>query len=418
MDVLRILFLTPYVPSPVRVRPYNLIRQLSEKGHAVTVLAACASDREHGDAVALRRHCTRVETVRIPFQQSVWNCARGIARGVPLQALYSYSPAFARRLNAEVEGASTPYDVLHIEHLRAALCGMQVTGLPRVYDSVDCISRLFEKTLQMSATPLSRLMAFVDLNRTRRFEGNLAGRFERILMASASDKASLAALGRQFDGANAHGASDSISVVPNGVDLEYFAPHDAPRAPATVVFVGRMSYHANVAAVLYMVRQVLPLVWAQRPEVKLDIVGQDPSREVRTLGDGSGGRVSVTGTVPDTRPYVLRATAAVSPLRYAVGVPNKILEAMAMGTPVITTPVGVASLGARPDEHLLVGRDPAELARQVLRLLGDQDLQRRLAAAGRRYVESHHDWKTIVAQLESIYVDSIAQFRARTLVSR
>jgi glycosyltransferase involved in cell wall biosynthesis len=238
----------------VRVRPYNLIRQLAEKGHVVTVLAACASDREHADAVALQRHCARVETVRIPFQQSLWNCARGIAQRLPLQAVYSYSPAFARQLDAEVEGAAAPYDVLHIEHLRAVLCGMRVTSLPRVYDSVDCISRLFEKTLQMSATPLSRLMAFVDLNRTRRFEGNLVGRFERILMASASDKASLAALGRQYDGTNAHSATDSISVIPNGVDLEYFAPHDAPRAPATLVFVGRMSYHANVAAVLYMGR--------------------------------------------------------------------------------------------------------------------------------------------------------------------
>ena len=97
METLRILFVTPYVPSPVRVRPYNLIRQLAAKGHDVTVITACTSEAEHADALALQRHCTRVETVRVPLRRSLWNCARGLGTRLPLQALYLYSPALERR---------------------------------------------------------------------------------------------------------------------------------------------------------------------------------------------------------------------------------------------------------------------------------------------------------------------------------
>jgi sugar transferase (PEP-CTERM/EpsH1 system associated) len=418
MQTLRILFVTPYVPSLVRVRPYNLIRRLVAKGHDVTVITACTSEAEHADAGALQRLCTRVETVRVPLYRSLWNCARGLRTQLPLQALYACSPALQQRVAAELDGGTPPrrrqrlYDLLHVEHLRAALCGLNVTGMPRVYDSVDCISRLFEKTLQMSPTAASRLMAFVDLERTRRFEGRLLDRFERILTASEADKESLQALRHRYDG-TAPSDTELIAVVRNGVDIEYFTPPDRARDPATLVFVGRMSYHANVAAVLYFVRHVLPVVWRQRPDVKLVIVGQDPAREVRALARRYGSRVAVTGSVPDVRPYLARATVSISPLRYAVGIPNKILEAMAMATPVVTTPAGTTSLPVRDQEHLLIAADAGDFARHVLRLLDDPALQHRLGEHGRNYVASHHDWRALASGLEDIYMETVTRFRSR-----
>jgi glycosyltransferase involved in cell wall biosynthesis len=422
MEPLRILFLSPYVPSRVRIRPYNLIRHLTERGHEVTVIAACTSQRESADAAAFRHHCKRLEVVRVPLTRSWWNCLRGLGTGLPLQALYAYSPTLTRRLAAEVgtagarNGATGRYDLLHIEHLRAVLNGMTANGLPRVYDSVDCISLLCEKTLRTGTTPGSRIKAFVDLKRTRRLEGRLVHRFDRILTAAATDLAALAALGKECGGADRLACAAPISIVPNGVDLEYFARGTTVRAPTTLVFVGRMSYHANVAAAQYMVRSILPRIWAQHPEVRLEIVGQDPPREVQALARRSEGRVTVTGTVPDVRPYLARASVSVSPLRYAVGLPNKILEAMSLGTPVVTTPIGVASLGARDDEHLLVAGDSAHFAMQVSRLLMDPPLRQRLSEAGRRYVERHHNWAPIIDQLEEIYLGAIAQFRARAKV--
>ncbi len=420
MGNLRILFVTPYVPSPLRVRPYNLIKHLSAAGHRVTVMAVCTSHDEYADATTLAPLCERVETVRVPLGRSLWNCLRGLGSGLPLQALYSYSPVMAHRLALELDGRQAPrrdpYDVLHVEHLRGVLFGLHVTGLPRVYDAVDCISRLFEKVARMGATPVSRWRAAIDLQRTRRFEAELLGRFDHILTSSAADRDALTQLARRSAESSADAVAHAITVLPNGVDGQYFAPRDAPRAPATLVFAGRMGYHANVAAVLYFVREVLPLIWAQRPDVQLLVVGKHPARDVTALARRYGPRVRVTGYVPDMRPYIGRATVAVNPLLYAVGIQNKVLEAMAMATPVVTTPAGMTSLQARDGDELLVARDRREFARQVLRLLSDPALRQRLGDAGRRYVETQHDWTRVVSQLQHIYEYEVAAFRQRPLL--
>ena len=185
--------------------------------------------------------------------------------------------------------------------------------------------------------------------------------------------------------------------------------------PATLVYVGRMAYHANVTAVLHFVRDVLPRIWAQHPDTKLLIVGTDPHREIRALPRRYGERVVVTGYVPDVRPYLARATVSVSPLVYAVGVQNKILQAMAMATPVVTSGAGVTSLRVRDDEHVLVAGDAADFARQVSRLIENPMLRRHIGDGGRRYVEAHHDWKQIVGELQQIYHDEIRSFRHRPM---
>jgi glycosyltransferase involved in cell wall biosynthesis len=313
--------------------------------------------------------------------------------------------------------AGAPYDVVHVHHMRAALFGLDLAGIPRVYDSVDCISRLFEKTLRLGATPASRFKAFVDLERTRRFEGRVVGRFDRVLTTSEMDKHALAELSGRFEGGSASNAHEAITVVPDGVDLEYFAPRDLPRDPATLVYVGRMGYHANVTAVLYFVEQVLPLIWAQRSDVKLVVVGKDPSREIRSLARRYGPRIAVTGYVPDVRPYLARATVSVSPLVYAVGVQNKILQSMAMATPVVTSRAGAPALRANDGEHVLVADDGAAFSHHVLQLLGEPALQRRIGEGGRRYVEMHHDWKQIVRKLQRIYHHEVTSFQHRLVVS-
>jgi sugar transferase (PEP-CTERM/EpsH1 system associated) len=423
MEDLRILFVTPYVPSPLRVRPYNLIRHLSQQGDRVTVVTVCSSHTDHAEASDLEAHCERVATVRVPLRRSLWNCARALANGLPLQAAYSHSPALDRLLHAEVRSGGTSRqaatttrcDVAHIEHLRAALAGLSIIGVPRVYDAVDCISRLFEKTLRMSATFPGRFKALVDLERTRRFEAGLIGRFDRILTTSSADRRALLDLARNGPAPlPQHGAGrDAINVVPNGVDVSYFRPTDEPRDPATLVFVGRMGYHANVTAVVHFVEEILPLIWARRPEVKLVVVGKHPSREVKALPRRYGPRIEVTGYVPDVRPYFARSTIAVSPLVYGVGVQNKVLEAMAMGTPVVTTAPAVASLRVRHGEDLVVAHHARDFAAQVCHLLGDERRRRRLGHAARRYVEAHHDWNAIVRELRGIYHDEISRFRDR-----
>jgi glycosyltransferase involved in cell wall biosynthesis len=176
-----------------------------------------------------------------------------------------------------------------------------------VWDSVDCISLLFEQALQMGPSLSSRLKAWLDLERTRRYEGWLVTQFDRVLVTSETDKQALEALhairntqyasrftrrpelvegfhvSRPMQPATLNLEPETITVLPNGVDLDYFKPMDVPQDSATLILTGKMSYHANVAAARYLVREIMPQVWAQRPDAKLCIVGKDPPREITNL---------------------------------------------------------------------------------------------------------------------------------------
>ena len=189
--------------------------------------------------------------------------------------------------------------------------------------------------------------------------------------------------------------------MPNGVDLAHFAPQDVPRQSDRIIFTGKMSYHANIAAALYLGREIMPCVWQERPDVRLQIVGKDPVPAVRALAEDP--RIMVTGYVPDMRPFLATAAVAATPIRYGVGIQNKVLEAMAMGTPVVTTSQASTALLAHEGEHFLIAESAQDFACQVIRLLRDRDLAARIAAAGRRYVEAHHDWDHLAARLEEVY---------------
>ena len=259
-------------------------------------------------------------------------------------------------------------------------------------------------------------MTRVELNRTRKYEGWLAHQFDQVLVTSPADKQALLQLSHRSEGMIEHAREvglrrdvDSIlHVLPNGVDLEYFSPGGGRRDDATITFTGKMSYHANVTAALHLVQDIMPHVWGQRPDVKVWIVGKDPTPAVRALASSSP-NVLVTGTVPDVRPYLRQATMAVAPVPYGAGIQNKVLEAMACGTPVVASPQGVSALQTKPDRELLVADGAEAFAKAIISLLADPERRQMLGRAGRSYVEARHSWDCIGAQLEAVYQTAIAE---------
>jgi glycosyltransferase involved in cell wall biosynthesis len=145
----------------------------------------------------------------------------------------------------------------------------------------------------------------------------------------------------------------------------------------------------------------MPAVWARRPDARVTIVGKDPSREVQSLS--ADPRVRVTGTVDHLPPYLQRAAIAVAPIAYGAGIQNKVLEAMACGTPVVASAQAIRALEARPGDDLLAAETSAEFSQAILRLLEDAGERQRLGQAGRRYVETYHRWSTAAGQLEKLY---------------
>jgi sugar transferase (PEP-CTERM/EpsH1 system associated) len=397
MDPLRILFISPYLPSRIRVRPYNLIKYLAADGHQVTLLALVPPGEDDRDLEMLRNWCQEVLTVPLPRWRILLNGLGAIPSLTPFQAAYSRSPAMTTLIR-QIQ-AKNSFDVVHVEHLRGAELSHAVNGTPTVFDSVDSITLLFEQVLAAGPNWRSRLLAGLDLTRTRHYEGRLLTRYRRVLVTSPRDKETLAKLSTD----PTH--NDRLVVLPNGVDLDYFSPLGLRREPATIIFTGKMSYHANIAAGLDLAAKIMPLVWQQLPAARLTIAGKDPSVELLELATDS--RITVTGTVPDLRPYLAQATVAVSPIRYGVGIQNKVLEALAMETPVVSTPQAISALQVKPGQDLLVGDTPEAIAQAIISLLSDSDLRRHVAQAGRRYVETYHDWRVAAQKLEQIYREVI-----------
>jgi len=395
---MRIAYIVPYVPNPIRTRSYNLIKQLTSLGHDVAVFTLGSSQGDQMDAHRLKSYCHDVYYYAQPVWRSFLNSAVALPSEKPLQSVYSWQRDMA--LQIAQRASQNQFDILHVEHLRGSRYGSflksRFPSLPVVWDSVDCISHLFQQAANHSRSFFGKFMTRFELTRTRRTEGDLACRFDQILVTSPSDRDALLGL------VPVDKSPSEISVLPNGVDLEYFYPStEIQRDAETIVFSGKMSYHANISMVKYLVEEIMPRIWKLRPAARLYIVGKDPSPAIRQLSQNPS--ITVTGTVDDIRPFLWRATVSVVPLLYGVGIQNKILEAMATGTPVVTACRALSALQAQPGRDLLAYDDPDRFSEAVLRLIADPSLQHRIGEAAVTYVRTYHNWTSIASQLLNIY---------------
>jgi glycosyltransferase involved in cell wall biosynthesis len=403
---MKIAFIVPYVPNQVRTRSYNLITYLSRLGHEVDVFTVGSGKMDLVDAEALKSRCRAVYYYEQPVWRSLLNSALAVPSSKPLQAVYSRQPDLVHRLGHLFGkyGSNPGYDVIHVEHLRGSEYGTflksRFPGLPVVWDSVDCISYLFRQAAGQSTSRFGKLISHLELGRTEKTEADLLEIFDHVLVTSSVDRDAL--LDTIRDGRT----PAPISVLSNGVDQDYFSSNrDIPKDPETLVFSGKMSYHANISMVKYLVSEIMPLIWRKRPSVRLLVVGKDPSSEIKKMEENP--LIRVTGTVSDIRPFLWKSTIAVAPLVYGAGIQNKILEAMAVGLPVVTTSKALFSLGAVPGCQVLLGDTPDEFSTSVLCLLDDPDLRHVVGEAGRLFVKENHDWESISEQLIGIY-ESVA----------
>lgn len=409
---MRIAYIVPYVPSLIRVRPYNLLMQLAKQGIEVVLFTVAANDQELQDAVALKSKLADVVVHKQPLWRSMMNCFVALPTKTPLQSVFSWNP----HLQADFTNRARQenFDLVHVEHLRGSKYGLLINamfpGTPIVWDSVDCISHLFAQTSRRSRSLSSKLVSFLELKRTQQAEGRAVSLFDHVLITSPTDKDALVSL--------APNGRDAVpvTILPNGVDLEYFRREtDQPRDAETIVFTGKMSYHANISMVDYLIKEIMPNVWAKRPTTRVIIVGKDPPQKVRNLTKNP--LIQVTGTVDDIRPYLWKATLAVVPLVYGAGIQNKILEAMAGETPIVTTSAAFSNLHGTPGVDALIADTPEDFSEAILRLIENQDLRYTVGQAGYKYVNAYHDWIKITSMLIALYKDVVAHKTDRTSTS-
>jgi len=355
--------------------------------HEVTVASLVRSRGEALVGAGIAPFCTRYEMAEVRNPIQVVRMLLRVPTPTPSSMGFFYSQALARRVRERL--ARERFNLIFVHCSSVAQYVADVSGIPKILDFGDMDSQKWLEYARYKAFPLSAGY-WLEGRKLAREERRLAGRFD---LCTATTRAEWETL----EGYRTGVATDWF---PNGVDSAYFAPTAEPYDADTLCFVGRMDYYPNQECMFDFCARTLPLVRVRRPNVKLLVVGADPSAAVRKLGELPG--VTVPGSVPDVRPYLQRSALMVAPLNIARGTQNKILEAMASGVPVVASGVAAGGVDAVAGEHFAVASTPEEYAQAILRTLGDPAERRRLAAAGRVRMLSHHAWDRSMQRLDRI----------------
>lgn len=389
---MKILFLAQRVPFPPnkgdKLRSFNEIKFLSQK-HEVHL--ACLTDQKSDNQYQeeLLKYCSSVEIIYLP---------RIVAKLATLVALFSKKPLtlanfhsskFAGKVLSMLQDRQ--FELIFVYCSSMAQYVEKTTKVPRFIDFVDVDS---EKWAQYAcyARPPMRWIYQLESKRLRAYERLLSRTFQHGFLVSAKETEDFQRL-----------VSRALPLTPivNGVDSELFQPATEPYSPNNLVFTGAMDYFANVEAVLYFAREILPLIKNSVPDVIFYVVGSNPTQELIALAKATP-HIVVTGYVDRVQPYFARSSVFVAPMRIARGLQNKILEAMAMGVPVVTSPLGYEGILAVPDRDLFVADQPNEFAEKVVRLIKQPEIRNRMAINGRLVIETSYQWGKNLAALDSI----------------
>jgi hypothetical protein len=404
---MKILFICHRVPFPPRVgskiRPFNIIQHLS-RTHEVTVASLARTAAEAEEAAGLAAHCRDLLVETVPFPLDVLRMIARLPTRVPSSMGYFFAPRLKRRIDDLLRTRS--FDLVFVHCSSVAQYVDHLRGPIKIIDFCDIDSAKWLAYAATRAFPLS-LGYRLEGAKLKHAEVALAAGFDLATCATAAE----------VDTLRSYGVTAPAEWFPNGVDIAYFTPASAPPEADTLCFLGRMDYYPNQQAMLAFCRDVLPRVRAERPRVRLFIVGAEPSRAIRRLADIPG--VAVTGTVADVRPYVHRSMVSIAPLSIARGTQNKILEAMAMGVPVVASAIAARGTDAVPGEHLLVASNPDAFAAAIVSLLADASLRARVAAGGRARVLARLTWPAAMRRLDGLIADcAAAKARGRDRVER
>ncbi len=383
---MKIFVLLPRIPYPLekgdKLRAFNQIKQLAK--HNEIILCALNDNpkvNEQDAFRALQPYCQSINFIKISKPQILLGLVRAFCKGLPLQCGYFYNRKAAKKINTLV--AKHQPDMLYGQLLRTAEY-IRHKDIPKAIDYQDIFSYGMKRRADI-ASPLTRPIYNMEYHRLKRYEAEIFDDFDVRTIISEPDRALFP-----------HEKRDEILIVPNGVDHDFFKPQELEKK-YDLVFTGNMSYPPNVNAVEYLAHEILPIVWKTLPETKLYIAGATPDPKVKKAASE---HIIVSGWLDDIRDAYAQSRVFIAPMRIGTGLQNKLLEAMSMRLPAITSPLANASLGAKPNEEILVGSNAEEMAQHIVTLLTDKAKADRLAQAGFDFTNRVYDWGKATEQIE------------------
>ena len=392
---MKILFLANRVPYPPyrgdKLKIFNLARRLKDR-HELHLITFAQTEEDLTYKTELEKIFKEVHFIYLPKWKSALNCLKGLWDHRPLQVLYFQSKEMKRQLDSLI--FQQHYDAIHVQHLRMSPYLEKMDEVPRILDLPDAFSLYWERRKMVKRNIFVTLFENLEQRRVLKYE-RIMKKYNLSLVCSYED----------LDYLKKKQPSNNLRLLPNGVDLETFVPGNHNYSHArTILFTGNMDYAPNVDAVIYFTSTILPLIRSQLPKVHFVIAGQRPVKKVLALANQY---VTVTGFVKDLAEIYNEASVVVAPLRFGAGTQNKVLEAMAMGVPVVCSNIGFAGLGITSGEGAVMQTEPMDFANSVIDILLSQDVRRSIGEAGMRIVRTRFDWDIVTTMLENYFKEIV-----------
>jgi sugar transferase (PEP-CTERM/EpsH1 system associated) len=398
---MKILFLAFELPYPLdrggRVKTFHFLQALA-RHHKVTLVALSRSplESQHLGRFAGWLEAVHLVPVGLSWARKMRLASLGLWRRKPfVMALYD-----SREMRDLVSTLlqTQEYDVIYADHLHMSQYVPKSTGSFTVLDQHNVEAVILHRFFQSRRLGPLKAFAWWEWRRMASYEPAECRRFNMVLVTTPID----AELVRPW-----LQPEQRLEVLPIGVDVEYFKPVSCPSDSCTLVSLGTLAWQPNADGVLWFCREVLPLVQAHVPGVTFQIIGDRPPVMIRKLGEDKA--IELLGRVDDVRPFLTNSAGLIVPLRVGSGMRVKVLDALAMGVPVVSTTVGCEGIAVTHGRDVLIADRPPDFARAIVELMSDGELQRRLSKAGRALVTERYAWPVIHDQIGKVFADILGR---------
>lgn len=382
---MRILVILSRFPYPLekgdKLRAYYQIRDLAQR-HEIHLVAISEQPVSEAQIQELAPYCATISVHGLSKRMILGNLSRAFFKGWPFQVGYFYHPRIHQAILQEV--STLKPDAIYAQLIRTSEYVREIQGIPKTLDYMDVFSAGMARRLETEGFP-KKWAVRMEYQRLLKYEAAVFPDFTGKTIISAQDRDLIP-----------HPDRAAIQVVPNGVDFEYYHPMEIPKQH-DLLFAGNMAYPPNVESVNFIVKEVMPHIWQQRPETTLMIAGATPVPEVKAL---AGPKVEVTGWVEDIRHSFASARIMLAPMLISIGMQNKILQAMAMKIPCVVTPLANNAIGATPGKEVELAQTGAEFAEKVLELLKNPEKADAISENAFQLVKGIYEWSAAGKVLE------------------
>lgn len=384
---MKLLVILSRVPYPLdkgdKLRAFNQIKQLS-KQHKI-ILFALNDSHLDGEALnELKKYCTAISIIKFSKFTIFFNLLRSLFNGLPFQVGYFYFKSAQKKIDALIEKHQP--DHIYCQLIRTTEYVKKYNSIPKTLDYMDVFSKGMQR--RTSSAPIyMKPMFYIEYKRLLKYEKVIFDYFTNKTIISEQDKNLIP-----------HPKNQQIKVITNGVDTDFFIPLNKNK-DFDILFNGNMNYPPNIESVEYLVNKIMPLVWQKMPKARVLISGASPHKRVLEL---QSGRVEVSGWVDDIRENFAKSKLLIAPMQISIGLQNKLLEAMAMQIPCITSTLANNALGAKPEVEIIVADTPQQYAEKIIELLTNEHKAKTIALNGYNYVINNFNWTSTTLELNKL----------------